>query len=288
MAVVLITGCGSGFGLEAALAFAGQGNTVIATVRNMNRSAALAARARKADLDLHIRALDVTHPETFADFLTTASADFGPLDVLVNNAGVIRPGALEDLPESTLREVMETNFFGPLLLTRAALPAMRARNAGIIIMISSLSGIAGLAGDVIYSASKFALEGATEALRHECGRFGIRFALVQCAGYATGLLGPDAAWNDIPADSAYRPLLAARQRAATQSHASAPHPRAVGELLPQIARDDSGRLRWQADDLSRRVMDTLWRADDSSREQFLRQASDIQWWLQGKATEESE
>lgn len=279
MSLVLITGCSSGFGLEAALAFARDGYTVAATVRQLERAERLRRRSTREGLNVHIRQLDTTRPADFPGFLEQLEQDLGPLDVLVNNAGIHKHGALEDLPENDLRAVMETNFFGPLLLTRAALPRLRERQAGTVIMMSSLSGIAGLAGDVIYSASKFALEGATEALSYECRRFGIRFALVECGSYATGLQGGKLN-DDYPPHSPYRPLIQSQLTQAADGQA--PHPRQVGELLPTIAKSHGGPLRWQADPLAKRVLETLWRADNEARDQFLRQASAIDWWLDGQ------
>nr|WP_241262739.1 SDR family oxidoreductase [Parahaliea mediterranea] len=279
--MVLITGCSSGFGFEAALTFAREGHTVAAAVRRPERAEQLRQQASLEGLAIHIRQLDTTRPDDFPGFLAQLEQELGPLDILVNNAGIHKRGALEDLPEADIRAVMETNFFGPLLLTRAALPRMRERRNGVIIMMSSLSGIAGLAGDVIYSASKFALEGATEALSYECRRFGIRFALVECGSYATGLQGgePD---DDYPRHSPYRPLIQSQQAQATAARGQAPHPRQVGELLPAIAGAHNGPLRWQADALAKHVMQTLWRADNEARDQFLRQASAIDWWLDGR------
>ena len=138
------------------------------------------------DSRIAIRQLDVTRPDRFPSLFEEILGETGSIDVLVNNAGILRAGAFEDLPDEMIREVMETNLFGPLTLTRAVLPYMRKQKNGYIIMISSLSGIAGLPGDVAYTASKFALEGATEALRHEVDRWGIKLALVEAGMYATG------------------------------------------------------------------------------------------------------
>ena len=145
MAVVLITGCNSGLGMAGALAFARRGDTVYGTVREPGRGEALQDKAREEGLKVHIEVLDVTRPDTFPALVEKIVAESGRLDVLGNNAGILLPGAWEDLSESDIRRVMETNFFGPMLLSRAALPQMREQNSGCIIMISSLSGLAGLA-----------------------------------------------------------------------------------------------------------------------------------------------
>lgn len=188
MSVVVITGSSSGFGLEAALAFGRNGDTVIATMRDISKSGALLARAEAEDLSIHVKTLDVNRSESFESFVAEIIEEFGNLNILVNNAGIHRSGSLEDQSEDDLRLVMETNCIGPLLLTKAVLPQMRQQGNGLIIMMSSLSGIAGLPGDLTYSASKFGLEGATEALRHEVDRWGIRVALVQAGSYKTEIM----------------------------------------------------------------------------------------------------
>lgn len=212
MAIVIITGCSSGFGLSSALAFARNGDRVIATMRDTGRAGDLPAIIESEKLPVEIRQLDVNQSRTFNAFFEAVKEEHGRIDILVNNAGILRAGALEDLSEQQIREVIETNLFAPLLLSRAVLPYMREQLAGYIIMISSLSGIAGLPGDVAYTASKFGLEGATEALRHEVDRWNIKLALVEAGMYATGIMKsslpetgvlPDY-YNE---DSPYRPLI---------------------------------------------------------------------------------
>lgn len=283
MAVVVITGCSSGFGLQAALAFARNDDTVYASMRNLKRAKKLRDAARSEGLKIHYRHLDVTLPATFAAFIQGIVTAAGRIDVLVNNAGIIHLGAWEDLSEQTVREVMETNYFGPLLLAREVLPTMRQQGSGYIIMVSSLSGIAGLAGDVAYTASKFALDGATEALRHEVDRWGIHVALVLARRYATNLLGSVQPFlsQDYPDDSLYRRLIEAKLRAIEEGNNEAKHPRIVGELLVEIAGSDGTRLRWPADELSREVMSTLM-GPDSDRDSFLRSLSDTDWWSEGQ------
>lgn len=287
MSVVLITGSNSGFGYEGALAFARNGDTVYASMRDPARGMPLREAAESEGLQLNIIALDVSRSDTFPAAIRSIVEESGRLDVLVNNAGVLRPGALEDISEQDLRQLMETNLFGPLLLTRAALPQMRKQRSGCIIMMSSLSGIAGLPGDAAYSASKFALEGATEALRHEVDRFGIRVALVEPGMYATGIFdaavsGESLLPRDYPADSPYCPLIEARIRDARERMPQAPHPRSVGELYVRIAQSDGSQLRWPPGDVAVMVFETLFALDDAGRDAFLRRVSGTEWWSEGK------
>ena len=286
MAIVLITGCSSGLGSAAALAFGRHGDTVYASMRDPGKGAELIAAARRESLDVRIRTLDVSRSETFAPLVKQIVADAGRLDVLVNNAGVLRAGAWEDLSEAAVREVMETNFFGPMLLTRAVLPQMRAQRGGRVIMISSLSGIAGLPGDVAYTASKFALEGATEALRHEVDRWNIKLALVEGGLYATRIFAaslPDGRIlpADYPDPSPYRALVESKLRETRDRLPEAFDPALIGDLLVRIAGSDGAQLRWPADDVAKRVLSTMFAQDDAARDQFLRMVSGTEWWSNG-------
>ena len=286
--VALITGCSSGFGFEAALAFARSNARVVAAMRDLARGAALARAAEAEALNLDIVALDVTQPQIFADALAQVVERHGRLDVLVNNAGINRVGAFEDTSEATLREVMEVNLFGPLLLARAALPIMRRQRRGCIINISSLSGIAGLPGDVAYTASKFALEGATEALRHEVDRWGIRVALVEAGLHATSIFAEALSGPlPIPAESPYRPLIEQRMAKLGARMAEAFHPRGLGELLVRIAQSQDGPLRWPADEVAKRVLGKLLALDDVGRDEFLRGIAGCDWWSRGEAAPEN-
>ena len=287
MRVVLITGASSGFGLEASLAFARKGDRVFATMRDTSRSHTLLQAAQAEGLQLEVLPLDVTEPSSFPAFVENLAAETGQLDVLVNNAGILCAGALEDVSEERLRLVMETNFFGPVLLTRAVLPRMRQQGSGHVIMISSLSGIAGLPGDAPYSASKYALEGITEALRHEVDRWGIRVSLVEAGMYATKIVDScvpaDALLpQDYPQNSPYRPLVENRLAAMKERLPDAFHPRVVGELVERIASSTEDRLRWPADEVAERVLATLFAQDDPGRDEFLRQVAGTEWWSSGK------
>ena len=287
MAVILITGSNSGFGRAGALAFARNGDQVFATMRNLDNAGPVKEAARQEGLKIHIKRLDVTKPDTFDGLIREVIEAAGRIDVLVNNAGILRSGALEDLSEQAIREVMETNFFGPLLLARRVLPQMRKQRSGYIIMMSSLSGIAGLAGDVCYTGSKFALEGATEALRHEVDRWGIKVALVQAALYATNIFNPSLPTDsllpgDYPEGSPYKLLVETRLKELRDKLPEALDPAVVGALLLTIANSDGTRLRWPADELSTMVIGALFGKSDAERDDFLRGAADSDWWSEGK------
>ncbi len=287
MTTVLITGCSSGFGLASALAFARNGDQVYASMRDMGKAGPLQHAAAQEGLKIHIKTLDVTQPVTFKRVIEEIIGEAGCIDVLVNNAGILRVGAFEDLTEQAIRDVMETNFFGPMLLSRQVLPHMREQNGGYIIMISSLSGIAGLAGDVSYTGSKFALEGATEALRHEVDRWGIKVALVQAALYETNIFAPNLPTDsilpvDYPAESPYKTLVETKLEGLRSKIHDALDPGIVGDLLVKIANSDGTQLRWPADDLSKMVLGALFGKNDTERDTFLRGAAGTEWWSEGK------
>jgi len=287
MSVVLITGSSNGFGLEGALAFARNGDTVYASMRDPSRASRLLEAAAAEKLSVKVIALDVGKSASFDGVIRGIVNESGRIDVLVNNAGITRPGALEDLTEQQLREVVETNLIGPLLLARAVLPHMRAQRSGCIIMMSSLSGIAGLPGELPYTASKFGLEGATESLRHEVDRWGIRVALVEGGMYATGIFDSSLKDQqslppDYPADSPYRALVESRLQGVRESLSRAFHPRIIGELYVKIAASDGSRLRWPADEVAERVLGTMLAQDDAGRDAFLRKVANSDWWSEGK------
>jgi NAD(P)-dependent dehydrogenase (short-subunit alcohol dehydrogenase family) len=287
MAVVVITGSNSGFGLEGALAFARNGDTVFATMRDVSKAGRLQQAAEAEGLPVNIKTLDVNRSGTFKPMIEEVIDEAGRIDVLVNNAGIVQPGALEDISEAALRQVMETNFLGPILLTQAVLPQMRSQGSGCIIMVSSLSGIAGLPGDLPYAASKFALEGATEALRHEVDRWGISLALVEAGMYATGifdasLAGDTVLPDDYPDDSPYRALIESRLTEIRDRMPEAYDPRRVGELFVEISNSDGSRLRWPADEVATKVLSSMFAHDDSERDEFLRMVAGTDWWSEGK------
>jgi NAD(P)-dependent dehydrogenase (short-subunit alcohol dehydrogenase family) len=179
MASVLITGCSVGIGYETALAFARAGYKVAATMRSPSRAPQLAAQAAKEQLPVTVIAMDVDDDASVTQGMAAAVAAIGPIDVLVNNAGIERKGSVEELPLAEFRAVMETNYFGVIRCIQAVIPSMRQRRTGCIINISSVSGDISSTPTAAYAASKFALEGLSEALAQEAKQFGIRVALVK-------------------------------------------------------------------------------------------------------------
>src|SRR5438874_5207671 len=134
--VALITGCSSGFGLLTAIAMARAGFGVVATMRNLEKRVALDTAAKQAGVQLDVRRLDVTEFDSLSGFVDQLVRDRGRLDVLVNNAGMAVSGFAEDMLLAEIRRQFETNFFGHVAMTKAALPVMRKQRSGHVIMIS--------------------------------------------------------------------------------------------------------------------------------------------------------
>src|SRR5580692_1906618 len=182
--VWLITGAGRGMGVDIAKAALAAGHAVAATGRNI----AAVKTAVGETQDLMVIKLDITSPEDAKAAVASVLKRFGRIDVLVNNAGNFYAGFFEEISSQDFRAQVETNFFGPVNVTRAILPVMRAQRAGLIVTISSTAGIAGQAFVSAYAASKFAVEGWIESLAPEVAPFGIRTMLVEPGFFRTELL----------------------------------------------------------------------------------------------------
>jgi NAD(P)-dependent dehydrogenase (short-subunit alcohol dehydrogenase family) len=179
MATVLITGTSKGIGLEAALAFGRAGHTVFATMRNPLQAPELTEIVAREGLPVKISAMDVDSDESVAQSIAAIQGEIGPLDVLINNAGIEKTGTVEELPLSAFRQVMETNYFGVIRCIQAVAPQMRKRKGGCIVNVSSISGRIANPPLSSYTASKWALEAMTEALAGEMKSFNVRVALVE-------------------------------------------------------------------------------------------------------------
>ena len=180
MKTVLITGCSSGYGLETARYFLDRGWKVIATMRTPRQD--LLPRSER----LRVLALDVTDANSIAAAVEAA----GPIDALVNNAGIGALGAFEATPMRTTRELFETNTFGVMAMTQAVLPQFRQRRSGVIVNVSSSATLAPFPLVAAYTASKTAVEGFTASLAHELRQFDVRVKLVE-PGY-----GPETRFAD--------------------------------------------------------------------------------------------
>ncbi|MFJ4085436.1 oxidoreductase [Pseudomonas psychrophila] len=182
----LITGCSNGLGHALAEAVLARGDQLVATARNIET---LRDFERRFPKQVRLAHLDVTKPETSLKAVAVAEEAFGGLDVLVNNAGYGMIGAVEEGSADEYRPLFETNVFGLIEVTKAALPALRRRGSGRIVNVSSGAGVSGSAGYGYYNASKFAVEGLSEALAQEVGPLGIAVIIAKPGPFRTSFLG---------------------------------------------------------------------------------------------------
>jgi len=194
----LITGCSTGLGKQLAEAVAGRGDRLVATARSTEALQPLCDRYPDTVRSIP---LDVTRPGDAADAVALAESAFGGLDVLVNNAGFGFIGTIEEGQPSEYRSVFEVNVFGLIETTRAALPTLRKRAGACIVNLSSGAGIAGAAGFGFYNATKFAVEGLSEALAQELRPLGLKVIIVEPGPFRTEFLGRSigTAAREIPA-----------------------------------------------------------------------------------------
>ena len=239
MAKVLITGTGKGIGLATALALAKAGHTVYATLRKPEAGRALRDAVTTDGLPISIMTMDVDSQESVDAVTSVILAEAGCIDVLVNNAGVVRAGSIEAVPLDDFKAAMETNYFGALRAIRAWLPHMRRQRRGCIINISSVAGRIACSPLAPYAASKFALEALSEALAQEARPFNIRVAVVQPGIVDTALARQI---ENIEADGAYSQVRRFGHLfgAALDTPTS---PTVVAEKIREIIEDGSDTLR---------------------------------------------
>ena len=237
MKTVLITGCSSGYGLETARHFLAQGWNVVATMRTPRQD--LLAQSER----LRVVALDVTKPAS----ITAALEAAGPIDVLVNNAGVGLFGAFEVTPMATVREVFETNTFGMMAMAQAVLPQFRARRSGVIVNVTSSATLAPMPLVAVYTASKVAIEGFTESLQFELQAFDVLVKLVE-PGYGPSTRftanGGERMAGLLP--EAYAPLAQRAFASLGQGPGAVTTEADVAEGVWRAANDTSGQLRFPA------------------------------------------
>ncbi|WP_055713452.1 SDR family NAD(P)-dependent oxidoreductase [Streptomyces torulosus] len=206
--VWFITGCSRGFGRLWAEAALRRGDRVVATAREESRLKPLAEAFPDSALVL---SLDVTQRSAVFDAVAAAHQHFGQLDVIVNNAGYGLRGAVEEVQEAEVRELLDTNLLGALWVTQAALPFLREQGSGHIVSVSSLAGLIGEPTLGLYNASKWALEGMMDALSREVAHLGIKVTIIEPGPYATEFASSGSLKQspEIPAyDEARRALLA--------------------------------------------------------------------------------
>ncbi|HEY5847298.1 MAG TPA: SDR family NAD(P)-dependent oxidoreductase [Microlunatus sp.] len=242
--VWLITGAARGMGVDLARAALQAGHVVVATARDGAKvTAVLGEHARLLPVSL-----DVTDPAAAQAAVDAAVAQFGRIDVLVNNAGNFYAGFFEEISDAQFRAQMETNFFGPLNVTRALLPVMRAQRSGKVVTITSTAGIVGGAFCAAYAASKFALEGWMESLRFDLAPFGISTTVVEPGFFRTELLveGASSIWPELSIDDYAERTAQTIQGWKSMNGKQGGDPAKLAEALVEIVALDEPPLRWIA------------------------------------------
>jgi NAD(P)-dependent dehydrogenase (short-subunit alcohol dehydrogenase family) len=233
-----ITGTSRGFGREWAAAALERGDRVAGTARDPGTLDDLARQHGDALLPM---ALDVTDRDAAFAAVRRAHEHFGQLDVVVNNAGYGQFGMVEELSEQEAREQIETNLFGALWVTQAALPLLREQGSGHLLQVSSIGGISAFPGIGMYHASKWALEGISQALAQEVEGFGIHVTIIEPGGFSTDWGGSSARHAE-PIDAYAERHEASQQRRATGAR-SAGDPTASAEAILRIVDADEPPLR---------------------------------------------
>jgi len=234
-----ITGASSGFGHAFSEHAIEKGHNVVATARRVAQLDSLRALAPDRVLTCE---LDVTQPQQVENAVKQAFGRFSSIDVLVNNAGYGIVGAFEETSDAELRAQLETNFFGSMNLIRSVLSMMRERGSGAIVNISSMGGQMSFAGFSAYSASKFALEGVSEALAQEVAPFGIKVLIVEPGQFRTNLAGDG--MRHMPEISAYEQTVGATRAFAHSMHGTQPgDPRKAAVVIEAALKSEKTTLR---------------------------------------------
>jgi len=231
--VVLITGASSGFGYSLAQALAQKGYIVFGTSRNPSAST--------PSTGVTMLSLDVRSDDSVKDCIQAVSSRTNRVDILVNNAGYVLEGPLEEVSIEQLKAQFETNFFGAVRMVNAILPMMRRQRSGHIINVSSVAGLLPLPFLGPYCASKFALEGYSESLRHELKPLGIHVSLVEPSFYKTKLASNKERTTGQLAD--YDPHRQRMIASITRIEENSPDPKVVVDTIAQIVESKSPRLR---------------------------------------------
>jgi NAD(P)-dependent dehydrogenase (short-subunit alcohol dehydrogenase family) len=235
---IFITGASRGFGRTWAEAFLERGDNVVVTSRSAAGLKNLVDKYGSAVLALE---LEITNRVACMEAMAKAKAHFGNIDVVINNAGSGLLGAVEELDEKSARDIIETNLFGTLWITQAALPIMRAQGSGHILQLSSAIGIYTFATVGMYSASKYAVEGLSEALAQEVKGFGINVTLVEPNGYATDFMSSSVQSESIPAyDNMKAALYAQPEFSADDAYGD---PKGTSEAILKLVDSSNPPLR---------------------------------------------
>jgi short-subunit dehydrogenase len=236
---ILITGTSSGIGKSTVLAFASKGWNVIATQRNPEKETDFINLS-----NVTLYPLDVTDPNSIEKAFENAIANFGSIDVVVNNAGYGVDGAFEAMSDTIIEKQFNTNVFGLMRVTRQAIQSMRKTNGGTIIQISSMGGKITFPLYSIYHATKFAVEGFTESLQYELAQFNIQMKLVEPGPIVTEFYGRSRQFVKPTDSNSYDAFIQKFTDAAEKVMKDAEGPEVVANMIYKAATEQSNRMRY--------------------------------------------
>jgi len=243
----VVTGTSTGIGLTTALHLARNGYRVFAGMRDLGKAGPLRDAAAAESLPVRLVALDVTSADSIAKAFAAITAD-GPVDVLVNNAGIGGASPLEITPEDEHRRMFETNYFGAVRCIQAVLPSMRERRHGAIVNITSVAGLWATPNQIPYSASKWALECLGEALAHEVRRFGVRVVNVEPGVIMTKIFENSAEATRYDKTSPYQPIMRRNGKMFSAGFRVGAQPELVAATILEAITTPTYRLRWPVGD----------------------------------------
>ena len=243
MEIAVVTGTSTGIGFATSLHLARNGYRVFAGMRNLGKGGPLRDAAAEAKLPVEVIALDVTSPAS-VDRAFELVAGHGAVDVLVNNAGIGGATPLELTPEGEHRRMFDTNYFGAIRCIQAVLPAMRERRRGAIVNVTSIAGLVTIPNQIPYSASKWALECAGEALAHEVRRFGIRVVNIEPGVVMTNIFENSTQATRYDKTSPYQPIMRRNGKFYSAGFRDPAQPEQVAETILAAITSGEYRLRW--------------------------------------------
>ena len=243
MKTAVITGTSTGIGFATSVHLARNGYRVFAGMRDPRKGAALREAAGEGDLPIEVIEMDVCDSDSVSRAFAGVEAA-GPVDVLVNNAGISGSAALEDVPEHEHRQIFETNYFGTVRCIQAVVGSMRERRTGSIVNVSSAAGLFATPTQIPYSASKWAVECLGEALAHELVRFGVRVVNVEPGVVKTHIFQNSAAQSHFDKASPYAPTMRRIGKIFAAGLQKPSEAEAVAETILEAITAPEARLRW--------------------------------------------
>lgn len=243
MKIAVVTGTSTGIGLTTSLHLSRNGYQVFAGMRNMAKADALRAVVSDEALPVDVIQLDICDPQSVNQAFNLVT-ETGPIDLLVNNAGIGGASPLELTPEDEHKQMFETNYFGAVRCIQAVLPSMRERQTGCIVNITSAVGLQATPNQIAYSASKWALECLGEALAHEVYRFGVRVVNVEPGVIMTNIFENSAEQTRYDKTSPYQPLMRRNGKVFAAGFKRGVLPQVVAETILEAITTDDYKLRW--------------------------------------------